>query len=55
MNKDIEQHIAEVILREFNWRWKAHLKGEYTEQQFATDFRKFLKKYRFPQDGGQHE
>ncbi len=45
MKKDIEEHLSEVILVEFNWRWNKYLKGEQTRQQFSTDFRKFLKRF----------
>ncbi len=30
------------ILFEFNWMWKAYLRGEYTQQQFVRMFRKKL-------------
>ena len=45
MSKDIQQHLSEVILVEFNWRWKKYLREEQTQQQFSRDFRKFLKKF----------
>ncbi len=35
--------ILENVLWHFNWRWKAHLKGQYTQQQFSRDFRKQIR------------
>ena len=40
--------LVELLLHEFNWRWKAHLKNQYTPQQFSTGFRKFLKGLKEP-------
>jgi len=40
-----EKEIAKVLLSEFNWMWKKHLKGHLTQQQFSRYFRKSCKNY----------
>ena len=45
MAKSKEEVIIKTLLMEFDWRWKAFLKDEYTQKQFATGYRKILKRY----------
>jgi hypothetical protein len=38
-------NVKDILLFEFNWRWKKLLKRQSTMQQFSRDYRKVLKKY----------